>query len=96
MVTDTVKWNRRRNDILFDQKTKLYSILAFLSAIGLNVLQMLGIKKDTVTLLDPLCRAQDNGTHIYIQTSQDSCGTNFIDSQQGKMAYINTVSTLSA
>lgn len=55
------------------------------------VLEMLGIKKDTVTLLDPQCRAQDNGTHIYIQTSQDSCGTNFIDSQQGKMAYINTL-----
>lgn len=60
-------------------------------AIDKVVLEMLGIKKDTVTLLDPLCPAQDNGTHIYIQTSQDSCGTNFIDSQQGKMAYINTL-----
>lgn len=60
-------------------------------AVGKVVLEMLGIKKDRITLLDPQCRAEDNGTHIYVQTTQDSCGTNFIDSQQGKMAYINTL-----
>ncbi|XP_060593692.1 transforming growth factor beta receptor type 3-like isoform X2 [Ruditapes philippinarum] len=56
-----------------------------------TVLQMLGIKKSMLTLLDPHCTASENATHVYIQSSPGACGTSSIATQIGRQALTNAL-----
>lgn len=60
-------------------------------AVDKIVLQMLGIKKSMLTLLDPQCIASENLTHVYMESTSQACGTNFIRTTEGGQALVNAL-----
>ncbi|KAL5012352.1 hypothetical protein ScPMuIL_010903 [Solemya velum] len=59
-------------------------------SIDKKVTQLFGLEPSQLSLLYPFCSAQENKTHVYLQTSTAGCGTQEVLKGQ-KMIYKNTV-----
>ncbi|KAL4218619.1 Transforming growth factor [Mactra antiquata] len=85
-----IKANRLRNS-LTNALTTHCDTSSITVALLKSDLQLLGIKRSMLTLLDSSCTASENITHIYIRSYPNHCGTKRIHTQTGEEALSNTL-----